>query len=160
VQGRDVAFLLNGPPALAKELGCDGVHLDAAAAVRAARQALGEGANIGVSCGNNAQRGLDAGNDGADYVSFGPFFPSASARDEPPAEIETLSWWTGVMTLPVVAVGGVKPENCRPLVAAGADFLAVLSAVWDFAAGPAAAVQAMHAAMAQAAQEGTRHDNR
>ena len=144
VQARDVACLLNGPPALARELGFDGVHLDTASEVRAARQALGEAGSIGASCGNNAQRALDAGDDGADYVSFGPFFPRGS---EEPAEIETLSWWTRVMTLPAVAIGGIDPMNCRPLVAAGADFLAVVSAVWDCPAGPAAGVTAMIAAM-------------
>ena len=150
VQGRDVAFLLNGPPALARESGCDGVHLEDAGAVAAARKALVDGANIGVSCGHNAQLALDAGDDGADYVSFGPFFPPSG---EAGAELETLAWWARVMTLPAVAIGGIKPENCAPLVAAGADFLAVISAVWDFPSGPAAGVKAMHEAMAKAAQE-------
>src|SRR5690348_17235704 len=74
VQGRDIAFLLNGPLEIARKTGCDGVHLDDATSVRPARKALGDGANIGVSCGGNAQLALDAGDDGADYVSFGPFF--------------------------------------------------------------------------------------
>ena len=150
VQGRDIAFLLNGPAETAKRLGCDGVHLDRAADVRAARRALGDQANIGASCGNNAQRALDAGDDGADYVSFGPFFASPTLPGEARAEIETLSWWTRIMTLPAVAVGGIRPENCAPLVTAGADFLAVVSAVWDFPAGPAAGVVALTQAIARA----------
>src|SRR4051812_47635996 len=144
VQQRDIAFLINGSAALAKELGCDGVHLDRVEDVAAARRAMGE-ASVGVSCGRNAQRALDAGEDGADYVSFGPFF-SGSER----AEIETLAWWVQVMTLPAVAIGGINPQNCAPLVAAGADFLAVVSAVWDHADGPAAGVAAMRAAIARA----------
>jgi thiamine-phosphate pyrophosphorylase len=150
VQSRDIAFLLNGPPALAKQSGCDGVHLDDAAAVAAARKALGDSANIGASCGTTAQLGLDAGEDGADYVSFGPFFPK---QGETAAELETLAWWARVMTLPVVAIGGIKAENCAPLVAAGADFLAVISAVWDFPSGPAAGVKALHEAILRVAQE-------
>jgi thiamine-phosphate pyrophosphorylase len=150
VHSRDIALLLNGSPALAKESGCDGVHLDDAAAVAAARKLLGADANIGASCGRNAQLALDAGDDGADYVSFGPFFPPGG---EAAAELETLVWWARVMTLPAVAIGGIKPGNCPPLVAAGADFLAVISAVWDFPSGPAAGVKALHEAMAKAAQE-------
>jgi thiamine-phosphate pyrophosphorylase len=151
VQSRDIAFLLNGPAALAREIGCDGVHLDDAHDVGAARKALGDGANIGASCGNNGQLGLDAADDGGDYVSFGPFFPSPTLPGEPLAEIDTLAWWARVMTVPAVAIGGIRPENCAPLVAAGADFLAVLSAIWDSHAGPAAAVKAMHEAMARGA---------
>src|SRR6185312_13279625 len=123
-------------------------HLDDAAAVAAARKLLGADANIGASCGGNAQLALDAGDDGADYVSFGPFFPRGA---EPAAELETLGWWAGVMTLPAVAIGGITPGNCAPLVKAGADFLAVISAVWDCTEGPAAGIQAMQAAIARAA---------
>jgi thiamine-phosphate pyrophosphorylase len=147
---RDVAFLLNGPAALAKETGCDGVHLDDAHAVLAARQALGDGANIGASCGNNGQLALDAADDGADYVSFGPFFPSRTVPGESRAELETLAWWARVMTVPAVAIGGINAENCAPLVAAGTDFLAVIAAVWDFPTGPAAGVTALREAIAKA----------
>ena len=148
VQGRDIAFLLSGAAEQAKRLGFDGVHLERAAEVRAARRALGDQANIGVSCGSNAQQALDAGDDGADYVSFGPFFPAAGTAV---AELETLAWWGRVMTVPSVAIGGINAQNCAPLVRAGADFLAVIAAVWDFPSGPAAGVKAMLAAMAEAA---------
>jgi thiamine-phosphate pyrophosphorylase len=144
VQQRDIAFLLNGTAALAKELGCDGVHLDRVEDVGAARRVLGD-ASVGVSCGTHAQQALDAGEDGVDYVSFGPFF-SGSER----AEIEMLSWWAQVMTLPAVAIGGITADNCAPLVAAGVDFLAVISAVWDHAEGPAAGVTALLEAIARA----------
>src|SRR5262249_10800697 len=146
VHSRDVAFLLNGPLQLAKETGCDGVHLDDAGQVRAARKALGDQANIGASCGSNAQLALDAGDDGADYVSFGSFFPQGG---EAAAELETLAWWARMMTLPSVAIGGITPDNCVPLVKAGADFLAVISAVWDCPSGPAAGVKALVEAIAR-----------
>jgi thiamine-phosphate pyrophosphorylase len=149
-QDRDVAFLLNGTAKLATELGCDGVHLDDWQAVAAARRTLGTEISIGVSCGTYAQRALDAGDDGADYVSFGPFFATPSQPDAPLAELDMLTWWSQVMTLPVVAVGGITPANCAPLVAAGADFLAVIGAVWACPEGPAEGVKAMIAAMAQA----------
>lgn len=150
VQQRDIAFLVNAPAKIAKQLGVDGIHLDDAGEVAAARRELGAEASIGVSCGSNVHLALDAGDDGADYVSFGPFFAGAAAPDAALAEIDTLAWWSSVMTLPVVAVGGINAANCAQLVAAGADFLAVISSVWAHPEGPAAGVKAMIAAIEKA----------
>jgi thiamine-phosphate pyrophosphorylase len=149
VQDRDIAFLVNGSAALAKQLGADGVHLDSVDDVAAARRLLGE-LSVGVSCNDNAQRALDAGDDGADYVSFGPFFAGGSSPETTLAEIETLTWWASAITLPTVAIGGINAANCAPLVTAGADFIAVVSAVWAHPDGPAAGVKAMIAAIDKA----------
>ena len=66
------------------------------------------------------------------------------------ADPEILRWCSEVMTVPCVAIGGITPENCAPLVAAGADFLAVISAVWDHPQGPGAGVKAFLTVIANA----------
>ena len=73
---------------------------------------------------------MEAGEAGADYVAFGAFFPSPTKPSEHRPEPELLAWWQGLMEIPCVAIGGITPENCAPLVEAGADFLAVSHAVW------------------------------
>ena len=93
---------------------------------------------------------FDAGEAGADYVAFGAFFPTATKDVTFRAEPETLAWWHEMMELPSVAIGGINAANCAPLVQAGADFLAVVGAVWNHPEGPAAGVRAMNAAIAAA----------
>jgi thiamine-phosphate pyrophosphorylase len=93
---------------------------------------------------------MAAGDDGADYVAFGAFFPSVTKDVTRMAEPELLSWWSELMELPCCAIGGITAANCAPLVRAGADFLAVVSAVWDHPEGPAAGVRALNAAIAAA----------
>jgi thiamine-phosphate pyrophosphorylase len=151
VQARDVAFLLNDRPDLARATGCDGAHVGQSdMPARTARALLGPDLMLGVSCHASRDLAMQAGEDGADYVGFGAFFPTrtkqATARPDP----EILEWWSELMELPCVAIGGITAENCAPLVAAGADFLAVVSYVWDHAEGPAAAVRALNAAIAAA----------
>src|SRR5690606_21620222 len=67
---------------------------------------------------------------GADYVAFGSFFPSSTKASEHRPEPDLLTWWHELMEIPCVAIGGITPQNCRPLVEAGADFLAVSQAAW------------------------------
>jgi thiamine-phosphate pyrophosphorylase len=86
---------------------------------------------------------------GADYVAFGAFFPTTTKATAHRPEPEILEIWQESMLTPCVAIGGITVENCRPLVAAGADFLAVSSGVWDFPDGAAAAVAAFNAAIAE-----------
>jgi thiamine-phosphate pyrophosphorylase len=129
---RDVAFIVNDSIALAKRLKADGVHLGQNdGTVREAREALGREAQIGVTCHASRHLAMEAGDAGADYVAFGAFFPSPTKPSEHRPEPELLSWWSGLMEIPCVAIGGITPENCAPLVEAGADFLAVSSAVWS-----------------------------
>lgn len=85
-----------------------------------------------------------AGEAGADYVAFGPFFPSPAAGEIVPVDPEILTWWTTVAAVPCVAWGGVTLENCAPLIEAGADFLAVSAAVWDHREGSKAAIRAFN----------------
>ncbi len=153
-QSRDVAFLLNDRPDLARAEGCDGAHVGQEdMKVREARRILGPDLTLGVSCHGSRQLAMDGGEDGADYVAFGAFFPSGTKLDAPvEAEPEILAWWSEVMELPCVAIGGITPANCAPLVQAGADFLAVVGAVWDHPEGPGAGVRAMNAAIAAAHQ--------
>ncbi len=94
---------------------------------------------------------MEAGEAGADYVAFGAFFPTATKDARHRAEPEILGWWSEVMEVPCVAIGGITADNCAPLVRAGADFLAVVGAVWSHPDGPEAGVRAMTAAIAQAA---------
>ncbi len=146
---RDVTFIVNDSISLAKRLGADGVHLGQTdGSVAEAREVLGREAQIGVTCHASRHLGIEAGETGADYVAFGAFFPSTTKDSEHKAELELLEWWQLVMEIPCVAIGGITPENCGPLVAAGADFLAVSAALWngdeaqavrDFAARIAAA---------------------
>ena len=138
---RDVAFIVNDSAELAKRLAADGVHLGQQDGdVRLAREMLGREAQIGVTCHASRHLAMEAGDAGADYVAFGAFFPSPTKPSEHRPELELLEWWQQMMEIPCVAIGGITPENCAPLVEAGADFLAVSSAVWG--GDEAAAVRA------------------
>ena len=128
----EVAFIVNDSIALAKRLRADGVHLGQKDGdVREAREELGRDAQIGVTCHASRHLALEAGEAGADYVAFGAFFPSQTKEAEHRAEIDLLEWWHEMVEIPSVAIGGITPENCRPLVDAGADFLATSGAVWS-----------------------------
>ena len=131
---RDVAFIVNDSVALAKRLKADGVHLGQDDGdPRDAREELGREAQIGITCHASRHMAMDAGEAGADYVAFGAFFESTT-KDKGDAErpsIETLEWWATLFEIPCVAIGGITPENCGPLIKAGADFLAVSGAVWN-----------------------------
>jgi thiamine-phosphate pyrophosphorylase len=140
-QAADVAFILNDRADLAKACGADGVHLGQKdGAVEAARALLGHDAQIGVTCHGSRHLAMEAGEAGASYVAFGAFFPTHTKLVEHHATPDVLSWWTAISPIPCVAIGGITADNCGPLVRAGADFLAVSSAVWAFPDGPAAAV--------------------
>jgi len=128
----DVAFIVNDSIALAKRLRADGVHLGQGdGTVREAREALGREAQIGVTCHASRHLAMEAGEAGADYVAFGSFFPSGTKESEHRPEPELLTWWQELFEIPCVAIGGITPGNCGPLIAAGADFLAVSAAVWS-----------------------------
>ncbi len=148
-RAHDAAFLINDRPDLAAKAGADGVHIGQSdGTYEAARALLGEDATVGVTCHNSKHLALVAGEAGADYVAFGAFFPTTTKTAATTAEPEILDWWSYATTVPSVAIGGITPENCGPLVKAGADFLAVSSAVWNHPEGPAAAVKEFIAAIA------------
>ena len=116
-QSRGTAVVLDGAIELAAELGADGVHLLGLAGFDVARRRLGESAIIGVHCGSSRHAGMEAGEAGADYVSF-------------LADLELVQWWAEVMVVPVVAELGDALESAADFVAAGADFIAAGDALW------------------------------
>lgn len=139
---REVAFIVNDSIGLAKRLGADGVHLGQSDGdPRDARQLLGPKAQIGVTCHDSRHLAMEAGEAGADYVAFGAFYPTSTKETEHRPDPSILSWWTTVFELPCVAIGGITPDNARPLIEAGADFIAVCGAVWNDPEGEAAAVR-------------------
>jgi len=145
----DVAFIVNDDMALAKRLNADGVHLGQGDGDPVeARRLLGPNAQIGVTCHASRHLAMEAGEAGADYVAFGAFFPTTTKEVEHHADPEILTWWQGLFELPCVAIGGITPDNAAVLVEAGADFLAVSSAVWTHPDGPAAAVRQFDKLMA------------
>jgi thiamine-phosphate pyrophosphorylase len=140
-RAREVAFIVNDDMGLAKRLGADGVHLGQGDGdPRDARALLGPSAQIGVTCHDSRHLAMEAGEAGADYVAFGAFYPTSTKETRHRPEPKILGWWSRLFEIPCVAIGGITPQNGRVLVEAGADFLAVCSAVWAHPQGPAAAV--------------------
>ena len=145
----DVAFIVNDSVALAKRLKADGVHLGQGDGdVREARELLGRDAQIGVTCHNSRHLAMEAAEAGADYVAFGAVYPTATKTVEHVADLDTLQKWSFVTEVPCVAIGGITPVNAKPLIDAGADFIAVSGAVWNHPQGPAEAVKAFNALLA------------
>jgi len=144
-QQRGVAFFMNDRPDLAVKLDCDGVHIgqdDMACAE--ARRIVGPDRQIGVTAKASRHLAMEAAEAGADYVAFGAFFLSTTKNVTTHASLEILEWWSGLMEVPCVAIGGITVENCQPVIAAGADFLAVAGGVWNHKDGPQAAVRAFN----------------
>jgi thiamine-phosphate pyrophosphorylase len=126
--GRGVALILNDRPDWAAKYGCDGVHIGLEdGSLRDARAIMGPRAMIGVTCADSRHRGMEAAEGGADYVAFGAFYPTQTHQTQ------------------------YRPDP-EILVAAGADFIAVITGVWDYPDGPAAAVRDFNAAIAKAGQ--------
>ncbi len=143
----EVAFIVNDSISLAKRLGADGVHLGQGDGdVAEARAALGPSAQIGVTCHDSRHLAMEAGEAGADYVAFGAFYDTTTKPVSHRPEPVILSGWSALFEVPCVAIGGITPENARPLVEAGADFLAVSGAIWQ--GDEAAAVRAFAALLA------------
>jgi len=144
----DVAFIVNDSMTLAKRLGADGVHLGQSDGdIREARALLGPSAQIGKTCHDSRHLAMEAGEAGADYVAFGAFYPTMTKPSDYRPDPSILSWWSAVFEIPCVAIGGITPDNAKPLVDAGADFLAVCQAVWG-RDDPAAAVRAFESVLA------------
>ena len=127
----DVAFIVNDSMGLAKRLGADGVHLGQSDDdPREARALLGPTAQIGRTCHDSRHLAMEAGEAGCDYVAFGAFYPTTTKPSHYRPDPQILSWWSAIAEIPSVAIGGITPVNAAPLVAAGADFIAVCQAVW------------------------------
>jgi thiamine-phosphate pyrophosphorylase len=148
--GRGVPVLMNDSAALALATGCDGVHVGQDDTPFAeARRLLGGSAMIGVTCKASRHLALEAAEAGADYVAFGAFFTTETKQATSQAPLELLEWWQEIALIPSVAIGGITPANCEELVRAGADFLAVIGAVWNHPDGPGTAVREFEAAIAR-----------
>ena len=148
VRAKGVSFIINDRPDLASEIGCDGVHIGQDdAEYKIARASVGDKKIVGVTCHNSRHLAMIAGEQGADYVAFGAFFPTRTKQAKYIANLDLIKWWSELMLIPAVAIGGITPENCCPLVRAGADLLAVSSSVWDHPNGPAAAVSQFNKVM-------------
>ena len=126
-----VPFIINDDVDLAHAIGADGVHLgrdDEGLAF--ARTRLGDGAIIGISCYDEAERALAAARSGADYVAFGSFFPSVTKPGAVRATTELVAAVRPRIESPIVAIGGITADNAPPLLESGVDLLAVVNAIF------------------------------
>ena len=138
-QSAGAAFLIEDRADLVMSCGCDGVELAAKpTTLRAVRQALGRDLIVGAECGGSRHLAMVAGEAEVDYVRFDA------------AAVDTVAWWADLMEVPCIAAGGITLESAPELIEAGADFLALGSAVWNHPRGPAAALQAFAALAAEA----------
>jgi thiamine-phosphate pyrophosphorylase len=154
VQKAGVAFIVNDRPDLAARLGADGVHIGQEdTPYDEARRVMGPERIVGVTCHDSRHLAMVAAEAGADYVAFGAFFPTATKEPKTACDLETLRWWADVMVVPAVAIGGITPANARPLIDAGADFIAASSGVWAHEQGPQAAVKSFNALFDRVAAE-------
>jgi len=129
-----VIFIVNDDAQLAVTVDADGVHLGASdGEITAARALLGHNKLIGVSCYNQLALAQSAVKAGADYVAFGAFYASTVKPDAAVATLDLLRKARAELGVPVVAIGGISADNGAVLVQAGADALAVISAVFDAA---------------------------
>ena len=125
-------FIINDDVQLAKSANSDGVHLGSGDCdCNKARNELGPGAMIGVSCYNRVETALAAADAGADYIAFGSFYPSPSKQDTVIAKPGIIKQAKRKIALPIVAIGGITPSNCRILLESGADLLAVISSIYQ-----------------------------
>lgn len=136
-----VPLLINDDPELAVAVGAEGVHLGRDdGTLAAARRRLGAAAIIGVSCYGELDRARHLAQAGADYLAFGSFFASPTKPNAPRAKLELLAAARD-LGLPLVAIGGIDTARAPALIAAGADLVAVISAVFDAADAEAATRQ-------------------
>jgi thiamine-phosphate pyrophosphorylase len=135
----NIPLIINDDIDLAASIGADGVHLGRDdEQLSDARKKLAQNAIIGVSCYNDMRQALIAQEQGATYVAFGRFFPSSSKPLAPLAKIDTLHMAKQQLQIPIVAIGGIVPDNGAQLIAAGADFLAAIDGVFAHNPGKSA----------------------
>jgi len=135
--------IMNDDPHLAAKLGCDGVHIGQEdGSLADARAAMGKDALVGVTCHDSRHLAMVAGERGADYVAFGAVYSSATKTPKTSAPLELFTWWRELFELPSVAIGGITVDNAGPVIAAGADYLAVCGGIWSHEQGPEHACEA------------------
>jgi thiamine-phosphate pyrophosphorylase len=135
-------FILNDDYKTALDLGLSGVHVGSEDGnISEIRKISPQSFVIGASCYDSRDLAMQAAADGADYLSFGTFFPSKTKNSQGKPTTEILTWCDELLELPTVAIGGITDENCDILVKAKADFLAVISYVWQHSEGEAVAIE-------------------
>lgn len=141
-------FLLNDFYEIALDIGADGVHLGAEdGSILSARNKSPKNFMIGASCYDSRDLAVLAEEQGADYLSFGAFFSSNTKKSRGNPSLEILEWSKAWLSLPIVAIGGITDQNCDSIVKSGADFLSVISYVWDHPQGEKIALQNLHQAI-------------
>lgn len=144
-----VPLIINDDPLLAKAVDADGVHLGRSdPALEHAREVLGRGRLLGVSCSSDLEYAQQSVQRGADYVAFGRFFGSRTKPDAPPAALELLGRARALLAVPVCAIGGITPQTAAQVRAAGAHWIAAVDAVFG-SADPEAAARAFATALAK-----------
>ncbi len=144
----DIPLLINDRADIAAQIDADGVHLGQEDGdVAAARALLGADKDIGVTCHASKDLAFTAGDQGANYVAFGAFFPSKTKPDADLADKELLTVWDEVTDIACVAIGGITPENCTEIASSGAHFVAVCDAVWNAKDGAVDAVRRFQSAL-------------
>lgn len=147
-QQNNCLFLLNDSYEIALDTGADGVHLGVDdGSIIEARKKSPKDFIIGTSCYDSRHLAMEAGEQGADYISFGAFFPSKTKTSRGKPTMEILKWASELTNLPVVAIGGINDKNCWQLAKAGADFVSVISYIWEHPNGEEMAVRIMHKAL-------------
>ena len=137
--------LVNDDVELCKAIDADGVHLgEADASIEAARTQLGDDRIIGASCYDDLQRAHAATAAGADYVAFGSMYPSPTKPQARRANLDLLRMARRELEIPICAIGGITPANAGPVIAAGADMVAVIQGITE-ATNPEAAARALQA---------------
>lgn len=141
-------FLLNDYWQLALDIQADGVHLGVDdGSIKTVRQNVDDNFVIGASCYDSKHLAMEAGEQGANYVSFGAFFESKTKKSRGQPTIDIIKWCDEILNIPTCAIGGITDKNCADLVKAKTDFLAVISYVWDNPEGIEKAVQNLHQAI-------------
>ena len=144
-------FLLNDSLEIALDVAADGVHLGVDdGSIKLAReksQKINPNFIIGASCYDSKHLAMEAGEQGADYISFGAFFESKTKKSRGEPTVEIVEWCNEILNLPIVTIGGITDQNCHSLVKAGADFLSVISYVWENEEGVKKALVKLNHAM-------------
>ena len=138
-------FLLNDFYEIALEVRASGVHVGIDdKKISQIRQNLPKNFIIGASCYDSKHLAMEAGEQGADYISFGAFFETQTKISRGKPSVEILNWASEILNLPIVAIGGINDKNCGELIKNGADFLAVISYVWQHPQGVEIAIKNLH----------------
>ena len=141
-QDNNCQFLINDSLEIALEVGASGVHLGKDdGSILQAREKYPKDFIIGDSCYNQRNLAIEAAEQGANYLAFGAFFETKTKEVKYRATTEILDWANEILDLPIVAIGGITSKNCSSLIKSQADFLAVISEIWNHPQGEKIALE-------------------